>query len=200
MGRRERTADYFRKRLKTERELRGWSQVEMAKTLSDNGIPMHATTIAKIELGDRTVRIDEATAIADLLEVSLDALLGRKGMEDDRSHALSVLADESRAVIPELMVAQDRMHRAYQELANLWGLESHDRDAWNWDDEIPLEHKRALLVWDYRNGAAMMLSGAIEALTEVVRLRSVTAEEVRRLTGDRQAVIDKITRRRPDEA
>jgi hypothetical protein len=39
---------------------------------------MHPTTVAKIEAGDRSVRINEAVGIADLFEVSLDSLLGRK--------------------------------------------------------------------------------------------------------------------------
>jgi hypothetical protein len=38
----------------------------MATMLSDKGIPMHWTTIAKIEKNDRSVRIDEAAGIADL--------------------------------------------------------------------------------------------------------------------------------------
>jgi hypothetical protein len=36
----------------------------MATMLSDKGIPMHWTTIAKIEKNDRSVRIDEAAGIA----------------------------------------------------------------------------------------------------------------------------------------
>lgn len=63
--------------LRNERGHRGWSQADMAKMLSDKGIPMHATTIAKIEAGDRAVKIEEAAGIADLLGVSLDRLLGR---------------------------------------------------------------------------------------------------------------------------
>jgi Helix-turn-helix len=51
----------------------------MADMLSDRGIaPMHATTIAKIEAGTRSVRINEAVAIADLFDVSLDSLSGRQ--------------------------------------------------------------------------------------------------------------------------
>ena len=39
----------------------------MAKMLADRGVqPMHPTTIAKIEAGDRSVRINEAVEIADL--------------------------------------------------------------------------------------------------------------------------------------
>jgi len=77
MGRTKWTEDYFRNRLRTERGNRGWSQADIAKMLSDKGIRMHWTTVAKIEAGERSVRIDEATAIADLFETSLDALLGR---------------------------------------------------------------------------------------------------------------------------
>ena len=38
--------------------------------------PMHPTTIAKIEAGTRSVRINEAVGIAELFEISLDTLVG----------------------------------------------------------------------------------------------------------------------------
>ena len=38
---------------------------------------IYSTTVAKIESGERAVRIDEAAALADLFDVSVDALLGR---------------------------------------------------------------------------------------------------------------------------
>lgn len=51
----------------------------MAKMLADSGIqPMHSTTVAKIEAGERSVRINEAAGIADLFGVTVDSLLGRK--------------------------------------------------------------------------------------------------------------------------
>jgi transcriptional regulator with XRE-family HTH domain len=77
MGNRKGTDDHFSKRVRTERELREWTQAEMAKMLTAKGIQMHWTTIAKIEKGDRMVRIDEAAGIADLFETSVDVLLGR---------------------------------------------------------------------------------------------------------------------------
>ncbi len=66
----------------------------MAVLLSDKGIaPMHATTIAKIEAGTRSVRINEAVAIADLLDVSLDVLLGRQLPDDTTlTFAMTVVA------------------------------------------------------------------------------------------------------------
>ncbi len=73
----------FGQELQRVRGERGWTQPQMADMLSDRGIaPMHATTLAKIEAGTRSVRINEAVAIADLLDVSLDALLGRQRHDD----------------------------------------------------------------------------------------------------------------------
>jgi transcriptional regulator with XRE-family HTH domain len=91
--------DRFGKRVKAERETRGWSQAEMAKILSDRGLrPMHPTTVAKIEAGDRSVRINEAVGIADLFKVSMDDLLGRKqGTErNELTYPLRVLRDTAR--------------------------------------------------------------------------------------------------------
>ena len=94
MGNRKWTDDYFSKRLRAEREQRGWSQADMAKRLSAKDIPMHWTTIAKIEAGDRSVRIVEAVGMADLFEVSLDALLGRSAdPRNDERYAAHALHD-----------------------------------------------------------------------------------------------------------
>jgi len=73
----------FGQQLKRMRDEKGWTQPQMAKLLSEKEIyPMHATTIAKIEAGTRSVRINEAVAMADLLDVSLDTLLGRWRHDD----------------------------------------------------------------------------------------------------------------------
>jgi transcriptional regulator with XRE-family HTH domain len=75
----------FGQQLKKQRDKLTWTQPQMAKMLEDKGVaPMGATTLAKIEAGTRSVRINEAVAIADLFEVSLDELLGRQ-LPDDTS-------------------------------------------------------------------------------------------------------------------
>jgi transcriptional regulator with XRE-family HTH domain len=103
MGRRETIGRYFSERLRDERERQGWSQSHMAKLLTDNGIQMHATTIAKIEAGDRFVRIDEATGIADILDVSLDSLLGRNArLEDDPTYPLRALTDKAQRSLSDV--------------------------------------------------------------------------------------------------
>ena len=84
----------FRKQLRVEREHRGWSQGQLATLLSRKGFPFHASTIAKIEAGDRSVGIAEAVAVAELFEVPLDSLLGRKPRaERDLADALGALMD-----------------------------------------------------------------------------------------------------------
>jgi len=85
----------FGKKVKAERESRNWSQAEMAEILSGRDVqPMHATTIAKIEAGTRSVRISEAVGIADLFDVSLDALLGRNSRpKRDLDYAIGALME-----------------------------------------------------------------------------------------------------------
>lgn len=176
MGRKERTADYFRKRLRAERELKSWSQADMAKMLSDNGF--HATTIAKIEAGDRTVRIDEATAIADLLGLSLDALLGRKGLEDDASHALSALTDEAMAACVDAMKLRDRLSRANDELATHWDLKSYSMGEVLVGDGLSLEHARANMAADDCNEAIAHLCEVVERLNKLAETRSMTGQQI----------------------
>lgn len=104
MGRREGIDVYFRKKLRQERERRGWSQADVAKMLSDNGLPMYPTTVAKIEAGERGVRIDEAAGIADLLEVPLDWLVGRQasGQGTEIRYALRALQEKARAMVVDI--------------------------------------------------------------------------------------------------
>lgn len=100
MGRESSSQIHFRKKVRWEREQRRWSQAEVAKKLRAKGIDaMYPTTIAKIESGDREVKLDEATAIADLLEMSLDELVARdsrKRQEDEVTYYLRQLRDNAR--------------------------------------------------------------------------------------------------------
>lgn len=103
MGRREQAEDRFRKRLRTEREHRGWSQSDMAKRLSDKGLPVHASTIAKVEAGSRMVRIDEAAAIADIFNISIDSLVGRRSaLTNDLAQALQALQEVAQKAMFEV--------------------------------------------------------------------------------------------------
>jgi transcriptional regulator with XRE-family HTH domain len=104
----------FRKNIRTERESRKWSQARVAKLLSDKGIDsIFTTTIAKIELGERPAKLNEAAALADVFGVSLDALIGRRRLRSgDKSLPLNALAKRTTgtAVAADALEAGLREH------------------------------------------------------------------------------------------
>ncbi len=59
-------ANRFRLRMITEQQRRGWSDAQMAKAISENGVPMAPATVWKIKNANppRKVDLDEAQAIA----------------------------------------------------------------------------------------------------------------------------------------
>lgn len=96
MGYREIVDSHFGKRVRAERVRRRWSQQELAERLTAKGVPVHPSTIAKIESDgkkQRAPRLGEATALAELFELSVDELLGRSGPDTSTlAYALDVLA------------------------------------------------------------------------------------------------------------
>jgi transcriptional regulator with XRE-family HTH domain len=120
MGSREAADLYFGTRVRAARERRGWSQEELAKRLTDKGIPVYASTIAKIESEKkpRAARLGEAAGIADLFGVSLDSLLGRHtGLRSDLVFALRGLTDAARQSSAELTVIVSVLRRRLEDLA-----------------------------------------------------------------------------------
>jgi len=114
------TDDYFSKAVRAERERRGWSQGDMAKALADKKIHVHWTTIAKIEKGDRSVRIDEAAAIADVFDLSVDALLGRKtARENALAYTLRGALDASQQCSWQVSAMQTTLSERFSELQSL---------------------------------------------------------------------------------
>ena len=114
MGLRELTDSQFGKRVREERERRGWSQEELAKRLTDKGILVYSSTIAKIESEKRprAARLGEAVGIADLFELSVDALLGRQGPDDSTlTFALAVLCSYAGDAERQILRAQGRRRR-----------------------------------------------------------------------------------------
>jgi transcriptional regulator with XRE-family HTH domain len=98
MGKQSVAETRFRERVQQERRQRKWSRADLAKMLQSKGFEhIYASTVAKIEYGERSVRIDEATAIADLFEVSVDALLGRNvERRSDLAYTLRFVQDIAR--------------------------------------------------------------------------------------------------------
>ncbi|MGX6508254.1 helix-turn-helix transcriptional regulator [Rhodococcus sp. SJ-2] len=70
--------DRFGRRVRLEREARGWTQADLAKRIEVAGVSLHPSAIAKIELRDvekpRAIRLDEAQAIADAFGLFVDEM------------------------------------------------------------------------------------------------------------------------------
>ena len=106
----------------------------MAKLLSRRGFPFYASTIAKIEAGDRSVGIAEAVAAAEVFEIPLDSLLGRKPRaERDLEYALGALMDAVFTSRTELhrtaRSLRDRLEDIPSDFAELDTLVRHGREV-----------------------------------------------------------------------
>lgn len=108
----------FRERVRQERARHGWSQAELSKRLQNKGLQhILPSTVAKIENGDRAVRIDEANALADLFAVSLDGLLGRNLPEQDLESTLQALLETARQADSQVGALKTSLHALTVELA-----------------------------------------------------------------------------------
>lgn len=66
------------KKIEEERKKLGLKQKEFLAQLQINGIDLSASALSKIEGQHRIVTDKEIRAIADILDISTDSLLGRK--------------------------------------------------------------------------------------------------------------------------
>jgi len=107
----------FQQALRDERERRQWSQRDLSKMLDAKGITLAPTGIAKIENGTRAVSVSEASAIADLLGVSLDALLGRDVRpEADALHVIRTTTDTAQEAAVQLGGIAERLRARLADL------------------------------------------------------------------------------------
>jgi transcriptional regulator with XRE-family HTH domain len=140
--------DHFRRRLKEERERRGWRQQDLAEKLAARKVYIHETAIAKIEKGTRYVRIDEAAAFADLFGISTDAMLGRLvRLEIRQARALMLAADtavrSSSALVDVALAVRDRI----DDLSAFDGLPARD--------ELIADYERVYSLLVDANGALL---------------------------------------------
>ncbi len=75
----ERTFGEVVRRLRQER---GWTQAKLAGLLGLYGIKMHQTTFAKLEAGDRPIRLNEAAVLAVIFETDLMWMLDSRSMAE----------------------------------------------------------------------------------------------------------------------
>ena len=119
MGKQSSVETRFRESVKRGRGDRDWSRADLSKRLQDMGCEhIYPSTVAKIESGERAVRIDEATAIAELFDVSLDILLGRSvKAKADEHYTLRALIDTSAQAAWQVSAIRDSLRNGATELS-----------------------------------------------------------------------------------
>jgi transcriptional regulator with XRE-family HTH domain len=96
--------DTFRMWLRSTRVAAGLSQQKVADALKAEGVNLFQTQIAKIEGGERPLRLDEAAAIARIFGTTLDVALGLRegevnGLAARQLVARTLLLQQMRSVI-----------------------------------------------------------------------------------------------------
>lgn len=129
MGKTEYFGDQFRQRVRAERERRGWTQSQVASMIERRGVPgAIATTIAKLEAGNRAVRVDELAALADIFGISVDALIGRNSAGSDLVWAISKLTSTAGKAINDVSSIGQRISGEMQDVRHYAQFDSHSVD------------------------------------------------------------------------
>ncbi|QNE18081.1 helix-turn-helix transcriptional regulator [Kribbella qitaiheensis] len=87
-------SDTFARRAREERERQRMSQEKLAKGMSEElGITIYQTAVTRIEQQTRAIQLDEAVAIATVLNVPLAALLSEQSVEENDALKQQYLAE-----------------------------------------------------------------------------------------------------------
>jgi transcriptional regulator with XRE-family HTH domain len=113
----------FGGRVKDLRGARGWTQEELAKRMSAAGCPMHQTTVAKLERGNRPTTIGEVSVIAAIFSVRMATLF--EDYEGQDYELLAVLASRLAALAAERVKLTERLTSLDAEYASV---EAQHRD------------------------------------------------------------------------
>jgi transcriptional regulator with XRE-family HTH domain len=71
----------FVTQMRERRETKGWSQTEMARQLTERGLKFHQTTVQRVEIGQRPLKLTEAMTIANVLGVKFEIMLRGDSVE-----------------------------------------------------------------------------------------------------------------------
>ncbi len=92
-------------KIKTIREARGLSQIEVVERLAEKGINMSRETLSKIENGNRTISAVELNALCKVLNIDINILFEED--EDDDLVTLFRKKNFSEKTVEEVEKLQD---------------------------------------------------------------------------------------------
>lgn len=84
------------------REALNLTQQEVADRMVKNGLRFHQTQIAKMERGERPIRVNEWIAIAEALGVTTEALMQHGPNTDDRLFEAKLVYERMRIIVDNL--------------------------------------------------------------------------------------------------
>lgn len=90
----------FAKNLRVRRERMRQSQADVAEGMRNcYGFKWHQTMVAKVENGDRAVRLDEAFALSRLLGIELDDMIRGERMGEVENGRVAVFVEDGRVKV-----------------------------------------------------------------------------------------------------
>lgn len=104
----------FGRRLKDLRTAKGWTQDDLAKRMTAAGHPLHQTTVAKIESGNRPTPVGEIAVLAAILDAPIAMMFSPDEEVEQMLLKLSAAAAEMNNIMRELigiLKAKKEIHR-----------------------------------------------------------------------------------------
>lgn len=103
----------FGEKVRRIRQARGWSQRDLADRLALEGFTMHQVTLAKLERGERPLRVAEASALATVLGMPPLLMFYGLGPEGSDLRELQVAANNMQKKLDAALKALRFMGEAY---------------------------------------------------------------------------------------
>ncbi|WP_174527616.1 helix-turn-helix domain-containing protein [Micromonospora maritima] len=117
----------FGGQVREAREARGWSQEALARRLREEiGLELHQTAIARLERGDRTIRFNEVTALARVLNLELGSYFAAPQLTDEEFEqlmaSLELVNKNSQELHQRQVELEAELADVRERLANLDGV------------------------------------------------------------------------------
>lgn len=173
----------IRENLASLREVKGWSQATLAEKLSQAGLPgFYQTTVARIEKGERALKLSEAAIVAKVFGVDLIQLSGQA----PHSAALDVQALVHQAARGSFSQAVYDYTTAMVKFAWQADRDGVDLDVDEWfRSELPAQTPAKLATEAKVSAEAYLKRAAIRRTPVVKHLVDALKDDEKRLRGDR---------------
>lgn len=127
----------FADRMRLKREASGMSQTELARRLTERGLPFHQQQVQRIEIGNRPVRLNEALLLADLFSVPLNQWIepnDADSLEQEVVRTVRALRVRASEWLNTAGMTSELVHNDYEALRISW--EDYSRSCAAFGSEV----------------------------------------------------------------